>query len=90
MAKNALTYNLPAKIALETVDVLKRCAYICLPVYAHVPRLTGSVVWSWTRYGLTGFTGLLLRKDFIESVEMLKQISGMVSGHLLPARRILV
>jgi hypothetical protein len=24
VAKNALTYNLPAKIALETVDVLKR------------------------------------------------------------------
>lgn len=29
---------------------------------------------------MTGFTGLLLRKDFMESVEMLKRISGMV-GH---------
>lgn len=30
------------------------------------------------RYGLSGFTGLLLRKDFLESVETLKRISGMV------------
>lgn len=29
------------------------------------------------RYGLSGFTGLLLRKDFLESVETLKRISGM-------------
>lgn len=32
----------------------------------------------FVRYGLTGFTGLLLRKDFMESVELLKRISGMV------------
>lgn len=30
------------------------------------------------RYGLTGFTGLMLREDFLESVELLKRISGMV------------
>ena len=30
-------------------------------------------------YGLTGFTGLLLRKDFMESICMLMKISGMVS-----------
>eukprot|EP01038_Epipyxis_sp_PR26KG_P009273 gene9273-12493_t len=29
------------------------------------------------RYGLSGFAGLLLRKDFMESVETLKRISGM-------------
>lgn len=32
-----------------------------------------------SRYGLTGFTGLMLREDFLESVELLKRISGMVS-----------
>lgn len=31
------------------------------------------------RYGLAGLTGLLLRQDFMESVEMLKKISGMES-----------
>eukprot|EP00600_Ochromonadales_sp_CCMP1393_P006515 CAMPEP_0174954748 /NCGR_PEP_ID=MMETSP0004_2-20121128/599_1 /TAXON_ID=420556 /ORGANISM="Ochromonas sp., Strain CCMP1393" /LENGTH=1315 /DNA_ID=CAMNT_0016202601 /DNA_START=234 /DNA_END=4178 /DNA_ORIENTATION=- len=54
VAQNALTYNFPAKLALDTVEVLKR-------------------------YGLTGFTGLLLRQDFLESVETLKRISGMES-----------
>ncbi len=28
VARNALTYNLPAKIALETVDVLKRYFFV--------------------------------------------------------------
>lgn len=32
------------------------------------------------RYGLSGFAGLLLRQDFLESVETLKRISGMVSA----------
>uniref|UniRef100_A0A7S3H6I2 sn-1-specific diacylglycerol lipase n=2 Tax=Spumella elongata TaxID=89044 RepID=A0A7S3H6I2_9STRA len=54
VARNALTYNFLAKLALDTVEVLKR-------------------------YGLTGFTGLMLREDFLESVELLKRISGMES-----------
>jgi hypothetical protein len=41
------------------------------------------VVLSLARYGLTGFTGLLLRKDFLDSVEMLKRISGMVRTAVL-------
>lgn len=34
------------------------------------------------RYGLTGFAGLMLRNDFMESIETLKKIVGMVSDKL--------
>jgi hypothetical protein len=33
----------------------------------------------WYRYGLSGLTGVLLRQDFVEAVETLKKISGMVT-----------
>ena len=52
MVKNTLILNYPAKIVLETVDILKR-------------------------YGLSGLTGVLMRKDFLEAVETLKRVSGM-------------
>jgi len=28
VARNALTYNFPAKLALDTVEVLKRCVVV--------------------------------------------------------------
>lgn len=31
------------------------------------------------RYGISGLAGVMLREDFIEAVETLKYISGMVS-----------
>ena len=52
VAKKSMLLNFPAKVIIETVDVLKN-------------------------YGLAGFAGLMLRKDFMESVETLKKISGM-------------
>ena len=52
VVKNTLILNYPAKIILETVDILKR-------------------------YGLSGLTGVLMRKDFMEAVETLKRVSGM-------------
>ena len=52
VAKKSMLLNFPAKVIIETIDVLKN-------------------------YGLAGFAGLMLRKDFMESVETLKKISGM-------------
>lgn len=42
------------------------------------PPISFSLLFPLRRYGLAGFAGLLLRKDFIDSVETLKKISGMV------------
>jgi hypothetical protein len=85
VARNALTYNLPAKLAIETVDVLKRFAAILeMHTSSLLVRRKGKLhdflllAAPRNRYGLTGFTGLMLRKDFLESVELLKRISGMV------------
>lgn len=49
VARNTLILNFPTKVALETIEVLKR-------------------------YGLTGFAGLLLTREFMEAIETLKQL----------------
>jgi hypothetical protein len=35
------------------------------------------------RYGMSGLAGVLLRQDFVEAVETLKKISGMVCSRLI-------
>ena len=55
-----------------TFVVAKTSLYYSMP--AQIILQTISIL---RRYGLSGFAGLLLRKDFMESVETLKRISGV-------------
>lgn len=54
VVKSSVQYNLPAKIVMETINILKK-------------------------YGMSGLAGVLMRHDFLEAVETLKKMSGMVS-----------
>lgn len=64
-------FTFPVQVALESMFILKRYAYVFLddPVF---------LIWYLYRFGMAGLAGVLLRRDFVEAVETLKKISGLV------------
>lgn len=83
LAGNLLPYRNPVvdrridKISRITdcaLQVIKNSLYLSYPTMLAIETLD-----ILKRYGFTGLAGVLMRKDFMEAVETLKRISGLVS-----------
>ena len=66
-----------ARVADLSLTFVKNTLILSYPA-----KIAVEVVDIFKIYGLSGLAGILMRKDFVEAVETLKRISGMVRYNL--------